>query len=48
MKPQEKTTTKQSFNARGTESIRENQKLNAKCTGFNTNLNDFSPITFRE
>ena len=30
------------------ESIPENQKLNAKFTGFNSNLNDFSPITFRE
>jgi hypothetical protein len=42
------TRNRMSDNARGTESIRENQKLNAKFKGFNSNLNDFSPILFRE
>jgi hypothetical protein len=42
------TRNRMSDNARGTGSIRENQKLNAKNTGFNSNLNDFSPLTFRE
>jgi hypothetical protein len=30
------------------DSIRENQKLNAKFPGFNANLNDFAPVSFRE
>jgi hypothetical protein len=42
------TRNRMSDHARGTESIHENQKLNAKFTGFNSNLNDFSPMTFRE
>jgi hypothetical protein len=42
------TRNRMSDNARGTESVRENQKLNAQFTGFNSNLNDFSPLLFRE
>jgi hypothetical protein len=42
------TRNRMSDNARGTESVRESQKLNAQFTGFNSNLNDFSPLVFRE
>jgi hypothetical protein len=42
------TRNRMSDSGQGPDSIRENQKLNAKFTGFNSNLNDFSPVTFRE
>ncbi len=42
------TRNRISDNGTAPDSIRENQKLNAKTGGFNSNLNDFAPLTFQE
>lgn len=42
------TRNRMSDSARGTESLRENQKLNARFGGFNSNPADFTTLNFRE
>jgi hypothetical protein len=42
------TRNRMSDSGSNPDSIRENQKLNEKFPGFNSNLNDFAPIRFRE
>jgi hypothetical protein len=42
------TRNRMSDSGSNADSFRENQKLNAKFPGFNSNLNDFAPLAFRE